>query len=263
MEIKAVRTRIFENYEQYFDRDYLFISAGQMINCPENFRTYRPDGRADWQALYIRKGCMAFNGQKCPQGTFYVYRPYEPQDYATVGADCCYYWLHFGGKHASAIFGQKIYENFEYGDSFMRFIEFCEREFDEMRFGYDDIVLAEMILFFNKTKRFFIGEKPTSVNKAVSYINRNCADRCSNQAYAEMCGLSTGYFIRQFKAVTGKTPVQYRNSLLVIKAKKLLSTTDLSVGEISERLGFDDFLYFSRVFKKHTGFAPSDYKKMC
>ena len=78
---------------------------------------------------------------------------------------------------------------------------------------------------------------------------------------AELYNMSEGHFIRQFKFYTGHTPLEYRAMKRVENAKSLLSGTDMSVTDISESLGFDDPLYFSRVFKNNTGISPREYRK--
>ena len=77
---------------------------------------------------------------------------------------------------------------------------------------------------------------------------------------AESYGMSEGHFIRQFKSYTGQTPLEYRVTKRMETAKSLLAGTDLSVTDISSSLGFDDPLYFSRVFKRVFGVPPSAWK---
>jgi len=50
--------------------------------------------------------------------------------------------------------------------------------------------------------------------------------------------------------------------MLVLEAKVLMQKNDLSVSEIAFEIGIDDVSYFGRFFKKHTGFAPTEYRKM-
>ena len=54
---------------------------------------------------------------------------------------------------------------------------------------------------------------------------------------------------------------QYHNNLRIKKACMLLQSTLLSVGEIANRLGFSDVLYFSKKFHVYSGLSPSDYRK--
>ena len=90
---------------------------------------------------------------------------------------------------------------------------------------------------------------------------RDPKNRSTVTELSELYNMSEGHFIRQFKVYTGYTPLEYRAMKRMENAKSLLSGTDMSVSDISESLGFDDPLYFSRVFKKNTGISPREYRK--
>lgn len=70
------------------------------------------------------------------------------------------------------------------------------------------------------------------------------------------------YLFREFKASTGQTIMAYFTKLKISKAKKMLRESDLSVTEISEKLSFDTPNYFSKTFKRLTGYTPLKYKKI-
>lgn len=76
------------------------------------------------------------------------------------------------------------------------------------------------------------------------------------------CDLNIDYslFRKMFKVYTGISPGQYHLSLRIRQAKDLLINTDLSIKEISYRLGFESIYYFSRIFKSKTGINPTEYK---
>ena len=65
---------------------------------------------------------------------------------------------------------------------------------------------------------------------------------------------------RKLKALTGINPNQYIRSFRLAKAKKLLANTNLPVISIAAECGFADQNYFSRIFKKKTGYSPSEYR---
>jgi AraC family transcriptional regulator of arabinose operon len=79
--------------------------------------------------------------------------------------------------------------------------------------------------------------------------------------YAKQCGLSVSRYSEVFREHCGVSPMTYFTELRVQRACELLDTTDGSVGEIATRLGFEDALYFSRLFRKHTGMTASAYRK--
>ena len=80
--------------------------------------------------------------------------------------------------------------------------------------------------------------------------------------YAQLCHMSKYHFIREFKKLTGQSPIQYRNSLCMSRAAELLENTNLSVYEIAASLGIDNPLYFSKKFKDFYGISPSSYRSI-
>lgn len=66
-------------------------------------------------------------------------------------------------------------------------------------------------------------------------------------------------FRRIFQRCTGMSPVQYRNSLRIKRARQWLSTGEMTVAEVAERLGFYDSAYFCRCFRRETGQLPGAY----
>ena len=79
--------------------------------------------------------------------------------------------------------------------------------------------------------------------------------------YARECNISVCWFIRCFKQVTGQTPLQYIISLRISNAQMLLETTDYTIAQIAQEVGYDNPLYFSRLFHKQTGVSPNQYRK--
>jgi AraC family transcriptional regulator, transcriptional activator of pobA len=75
---------------------------------------------------------------------------------------------------------------------------------------------------------------------------------------ARETGYQADYLNRRFKEVTGLTLIQQRDALRLDRAKRLIRQ-GLSIGDVAERVGFDDANYFSRWFKRHTGVPPSHY----
>jgi AraC-like DNA-binding protein len=78
--------------------------------------------------------------------------------------------------------------------------------------------------------------------------------------YASSIGMSISWFIRSFKKYTGSTPIQFITSLRMTNAQVLLETTSYSINEIAGIVGYNNPLYFSRLFHKQKGCSPSEYR---
>lgn len=96
---------------------------------------------------------------------------------------------------------------------------------------------------------------------ALQYIDMHFQENISLNTLADLCRLSVSRFSHLFKEVTGTSTIQYLNDLRVSKATMYLNTTSLSISDIATKTGFGDAAYFSRIYKKCTGFSPSDHRK--
>lgn len=99
------------------------------------------------------------------------------------------------------------------------------------------------------------------LSRVFSYIEENFTERIYMDSLCSMTGLSSYYFCRIFKKVTGKTTNEYINSLRINKAENLLKSSNMNITEIAMETGFNDINYFSRIFKKYKKIAPSQVRK--
>ena len=76
---------------------------------------------------------------------------------------------------------------------------------------------------------------------------------------AKKCAVSESSLRCIFKEETGMSPMEYRLYARLRKAAYLLESTDMSVCEVSNKLGFFDAAYFCKIFKKHMGITPKQY----
>lgn len=99
--------------------------------------------------------------------------------------------------------------------------------------------------------------------KTIQYIKDNITENPSINDLANQIHISKYYFLHEFKNVTGFTISQVKNILRCSQAKKLLADTSLSINEISEKCGFNNYSYFYTSFKKEIGVSPSEYRQNC
>lgn len=241
--------------------------------------THRPRGRLDYQILYIASGKahFYFNGVEeiVPAGSMVIYRPKEEQRYYYYGADHTeVYWVHFTGSNVKNILRKygitdqmhviHTGTSLEYKRIFLQIIQELKLEkpdFEELltyHLRQLFILIHRCIENKPKNKTTYLMEE---MEQAVRYFHENYNKPISIEEYAESQHMSVSWFIRNFKEYTQATPAQYILSLRITNAQSLLESTSYNVTEIAEIIGYDNPLYFSRLFKKQIGVSPSEFRK--
>ena len=98
--------------------------------------------------------------------------------------------------------------------------------------------------------------------KIMQYLQSNFSERITLDDIGRLTFFSPNYCENVFKRETGRSVIDYLLQIRMEAAKRLLSEGSLSLGAVAETVGFDDYNYFSRVFKKRTGYTPTEYKKL-
>ncbi len=98
------------------------------------------------------------------------------------------------------------------------------------------------------------------VERIIGFMRAHLDRSLSLDDLAAEAALSRSHFSRRFAEKTGYPPIDYFIRLKIQQACEMLEATDLDVGEIAHRLGYDDPYYFSRLFKKIMGSAPTAYR---
>lgn len=98
------------------------------------------------------------------------------------------------------------------------------------------------------------------IEKVKNYILNHLGESLGRESIAEHVNLSPDYISKIFKSVTGKNLSQYIIDERMEKAVLLMKTTRLNVSQVAVEVGCDNFSYFSKLFKKHTGLTPREYR---
>lgn len=101
----------------------------------------------------------------------------------------------------------------------------------------------------------------TLSDRICRYLSDNISVPFNSENIEKRFYLSYKYMAHLFKKEKGVTMQQYHNSVRMDEACRLLCSTLMSIGEIADKLGFSDVLYFSRCFRNYTGKSPSAYRK--
>lgn len=124
-------------------------------------------------------------------------------------------------------------------------------------------ILSHLYCSHLVSKNVSLSNKTTNENikRALEFIHANIHRDLSLDEVAEVVGLNSCYFSREFRRVTQITFVSYVNQVRCECAKHYLKKDQFSIAEISKQCGFSDQAYFSRTFLRIEGITPSEYQK--
>ena len=242
--------------------------------------TWRPRGRLDYQLLYVVSGKAHFyfgdEEQTVTAGHMVLFQPRQEQHYEYFGTDKPeVYWVHFTGSNVKnilrkyeipldkAVFYSGVSATYAY--LFKEMIN----ELQTCHTGFEELLAMYLQQIFLRVQRVRQEQRP-SINTHIQeemeyarrYFNEHYHEQISIEDYARSRNMSVSWFQRSFKQIVKHSPMQYILTIRMNNAASLLDATDYSMSEISAIVGYDNPLYFSRVFKKQKGVSPSEYRKL-
>lgn len=244
----------------------------------KDFYTERPKGSANYQLLYIADGSAKFKIKgklmEINKGTCVLYHPGEPQYYYyQLEQHPDVYWVHFTCDRNHPLMNHIDFGDgniFEVGvhnsyallyDKMIHELQMKDLYFEETASLYLQELLLKMSRIRNK-KTEIVYKYNHQIEEAIRIFHRNPEENIVIKKYAKENNLNYYHFIDNFTKYTGLAPKQYIINIRMAKAKELLSNSLFSVTDVSGMVGYDNPLYFSRLFKKVVGMAPSEYRKV-
>lgn len=100
------------------------------------------------------------------------------------------------------------------------------------------------------------------VERAKAMIEDSLSDDISVAEIADKINISVHYLCHVFKKTTGITPTDYKNSVKISKAKRLLIGSEMKISDIALECGFGSASYFSKMFLKNEGVTPAEYRRL-
>jgi len=212
--------------------------------------TFWAKGRRDYQILYVASGKAHFwfDGveEVVTSGHMVLYQPKEVQKYVYYVEDHPeVFWIHFTGYDVKNILNyhgipldKHVFYSGTLPDYKMLFRKII-RELQQCEYGYEDYIasLFDIILLLVSRQQQESEKTTTSIPEEIEAA------------------------VAYFKLYMKISPAQYILSLRMVNAQSLLENTEYNIGEIAEIVGYDNPLYFSRVFKKEYGVSPAQYRK--
>lgn len=243
----------------------------------DDLRIERPNGRRDYQLMYVCAGqalhLFSDGWTTVSTGDVILYRPGEPQFYtyqANVPALCK--WVHFSGAKV-----EELLEQCGLGTGCL----LHPGENDQLSSLYDQLMreqqlpgantelvsaalLTQLLVKLGRILQQPANTPPQKLQKKMEAVIRHLHDHYGESLTVEdcasLCGMDSFAFLRSFKAHTGQTPHAYLTNLRLTNAKHLLRSSQLPVQDVALLCGYEDPLYFSRLFTKKEGCSPSNYR---
>lgn len=251
--------------------------CGIFENISEESRTYRPNGRKDYQIILIIDGYLSINCRgntlKAQNNQFLLIPPNCTNDYSysdPVNA----VWVHFSGTGVNEIlsaYGIDAFTAYTITDiSFFRY--YIDKIIEEMRFkkvGYMHICNAYMLQILTQLKRKIeknidreMCSKNTDISITIDKMKTEFAANNNIEYYAQMCNMSVSRYSHIFTQKMSVSPHRFIIEQRIAQAKFLLSTTNVKIYDVAKSIGYDDPFYFSKAFKKLTGLSPSEFREI-
>ena len=251
-------------------------SAGVYDGVPPALGIQRKEGRKDFYFAYNLAGTSYIRAAgevlTSGAGTAFYYLPDEDQYYwyDTAHPLKCY-WVHFTGHAARELLDASGLTSRRVGvlgfapdvaDHISGIID----EINALRPGYEQLAAARLAQMIALCGRYLLaqatsdkGDKQLRVYDSMEHIRENYRQDISISALAERAGMSLNHFSLIFKQTVGMSPQQYLTDYRLQQAIRLLCYGNMRIQDIALEIGYEDPMYFSRVFKKHILVSPSEF----
>ncbi len=252
----------------------LLVNCAGSINSQRIHKTNNALGRKDYYLIYITKGTLyykscgvetylnPFDAIVLPPNTPYIQR----QD---TNEELNFLWVHFTGNNVEDILHQlgimkfpfinKVNQSNHLQTRFQRLFD-CFVKNDE--FMERDLCASLEKLLIELARAIKENNKPrVSLSKSLSYINNHYNTQIKIPDLAKMDALSMTQYNLHFKNQIGMPPTKYIISLRMDLARELIVSSNLSLMQIALTCGYEDYNFFAKVFKKHTGISPKKFRK--
>lgn len=244
------------------------------LDSNDRMKTSRPNGRMDFQMIYIHSGCGIFScGNKylkIEAGHTVFYFPFEKQEYFYSGNEHpVIYWIHFTGSEIESFLKQMNINRkhpVNYVGRHKLYVQIFNQIISELQIKnklYEKEVSAlflHLLILMERKLSDSTTPLENEMQAAAAYFHENYSEILSIDRYIKENGYKRNSFFRDFKKEIGFSPLRYLSNIRIENAKQMLIYTDLSIASIAEEIGYTNPLYFSKIFHKYTGVSPSLYR---
>jgi transcriptional regulator GlxA family with amidase domain len=135
--------------------------------------------------------------------------------------------------------------------------------------GHEVAITASKILMINMHQQpqtsfsifqFQTNHADDAISKVQQYMEKNYNKTITMTEMAGISNMSSRNLIRRFEQATSNTPLEYLQRFRIENAKKMLETRNDGIEQIAMKCGYEDMSFFRKVFKRHVGMTPREYK---
>ena len=225
-------------------------------------------------------GQLEYNGQTylIPPGHFFLIDCKKPQYYRTApGAENWHtMWVHFYGANAKAYYDAFLTHNngsptgmFPVSSKalslFTELLKLDATGHNQMMTDFQIAslltqILSECVLSTMATGK--ASDVPQIIQRVRMHLLNNYREKHTLEELGARFNINPYYLQKQFKRYVGMSPSEYQIFLRMTRAKELIRSTKLPVGEIAYAVGMENLGYFTRQFKQQEGMTPQEYRKL-
>ena len=248
----------------------IIINTAGYCNVLSSFETYNPVGRDDYYLIYIVDGelflDMTDDKRTLGKGAVLIFPPKYKYKYS--GNHHTYYlYAHFTGSYAESFLKECGFDNLpcvienDFSTTIQSKFNLMINTFlrnEQLSIQKSACLLQEILLDIRTNVLDKTNNSP--IKTSLKYIHSFFTSKISIPYLASLENLSNSRYVTVFKKHMGKSPNEYIIELRLQFAKNLLDNTNMSIKQISERVGYSDQYFFSRIFKKYLGISPQGYR---
>lgn len=266
------------NEKSVSDQNFFVHCSGRYrLIQKEKFSTERPNGAANYQLLYIADGKARFLINEkmhiLEKGNCVLYHPADPQFYYYYLEDHPdIYWVHFSCNENNEFlhkmgWGKENIYNVGVRNSYAQLFDSMIQELQiKQPYAEEELQLMMQQLLLkmgrNQIRQKTIFENYNKeVEDAIREFHLAPEQDFTIKQFTKDRGLNYYRFIDTFTHYVGVSPRQYIINIRMTIAKDLMINSLFSVAEVAQLTGYENPLYFSRLFKKTWGMSPTDYRE--
>lgn len=250
----------------------LEVNCAGELESVFSFNTHNAGGREDYYFLYLLRGELDVElpdgTKRVSAGTILIFPPRYSYRYTYRGKEPLHYlWAHFTGSYAARFleecelhplpFCREAGESRLIAEQFGRMLSISDSDSPRLR---QEMACALEQLILTAARTVTVSKKQP-LERSLHRMHSAFRENLRIPELAAMENLSHSRYITLFRQQTGLSPTAYLIGLRMEHACYLLLNTDMSVKQIGASVGYEDPQFFSKLFKKHVGVSPLQYRK--